>query len=212
MNKVITLAQVRERESDPSTWDGPQARIAEAGARLDPHWPRMRALVSEARKTPDLARKIQLFRDLAEIVIDAMRGISACSRVTCSHCCNTPVLVTRVEAGVIAKEIGVPVRNIKCNPRTNPDYIGKPCPFLDDGKCSIYASRPLACRLQFNLDADDLLCHLFEGETIRVPYFNTTEYRMLEVQAIGLEHAKAISDIRDFFPRGKSKLPTNRKK
>ena len=35
-------------------------------------------------------------------------------------------------------------------------YIGQPCSFLQDARCTIYCSCPMACRLMFNMDADAL--------------------------------------------------------
>src|SRR3990167_2374390 len=35
-------------------------------------------------------------------------------------------------------------------------WQGVPCSFLKEGRCSIYRHRPLACRLQINMDDDDI--------------------------------------------------------
>ena len=40
-----------------------------------------------------------------------------------------------------------------------------PCPFLDDGECSIYDERPLACRLQA-VTSDPAECHKSRGEVV----------------------------------------------
>ena len=79
-------------------------------------------------------------------------------------------------------------------------WEGVPCSFLKEGRCSIYASRPLACRLQLNMDDDDLLCQLIEGESIRVPYLNLTTHHVAAVVALGM--GQPIADIREWFPRG----------
>lgn len=199
--KTIPIEVVRARERDPEAKRAAQERADLATERIRPHMERMTELGERARREPDVFRKFELLRQIADLIVAAMSGISACSKSNCSHCCNTPVVMIRLEAGIIAGEIGRKVHNPKEYSREyNPAYIGTPCPFLVDGKCSIYASRPLACRLQFNLDADDLLCHLFPDEApISVPYFNRMDYDMLEILAVGPEHAQRFADIRDFF-------------
>ena len=76
-------------------------------------------------------------------------------------------------------------------------WFGVDCPFLVDEQCSIYSSRPLACRLQMNVDDDDLLCRLVDGEDVRAPYVNVTEHNLAALQAFGMK--VPLADIRDWF-------------
>ena len=199
---VITLKQVRERENSDATFAGAQARADEATRRIKQHYPRMEALAGQAAREGNVIRKIHIMRELVQYVVDSIGVVSGCSRQACSHCCNIPVLLTRIEAGVIAHENRIAITNPKkYNLEANDAYTGTPCPFLRDGSCSIYATRPLVCRLHYTMDADDLLCHLFPGESIRVPYFNQLDYHMIEVVALGVAQVRKVADIREFFPR-----------
>lgn len=82
-------------------------------------------------------------------------------------------------------------------------WFGVACTFLSaDETCSIYASRPLACRLQVNVDADALLCRLVPGneqsDRIRVPYADTRSSQAASVAVLGPHHR--LADLRDWFP------------
>lgn len=67
----------------------------------------------------------------------------------CDYCCHVPVEVTAVEAIVMSDLIG---RDIQTGavPYVN---LRDPCPFLKKGECSIYAHRPLVCRMFATLDS-----------------------------------------------------------
>ena len=75
--------------------------------------------------------------------------------------------------------------------------IGTACPFLIEASCSIYEVRPMACRVLFNLDDDDLLCRQGPAELAEVPYADS---RMLRALALAAQPAEILADIRDFFP------------
>lgn len=122
---------------------------------------------------------------------------AAACRSGCSHCCHVPVGVTEAEAKEIGLAIGrAPAKNPPRAEGGDGDYT-KPCPFLKDNACSIYASRPMACRLLLNLDSDDLLCRLVPGSEIPVPYADNRQFRIGMANMWG---ASRISDIRDWFP------------
>lgn len=83
--------------------------------------------------------------------------------------------------------------------KVDADYgYHQPCVFLSNGQCSIYAHRPFACRIQFNLDVDALLCELIPGVPVPVPYLNL---EFLKVAYVALLR-KGVADLRAFFPRG----------
>lgn len=108
--------------------------------------------------------------------------------------------LSEIEAQVIGEEIGRKPAKVKAHPtqvsRHQPSY-GNPCTFLKEGRCSIYASRPMVCRTHLNMDSDDLLCELVEGAPIPVPYANATA---LLAQYYRLGAGGVFGDIRDFFP------------
>lgn len=82
---------------------------------------------------------------------------------------------------------------------------GEPCPFLAQdpaagpgaGRCTIYASRPLACRQLVNLDRDALLCHLVPGRDVQVPYLNVRQHAAIQMEALGI--GQRFADIRAWF-------------
>jgi hypothetical protein len=62
--------------------------------------------------------------------------------------------------------------------------------------------RPIACRTQFNLDADELLCMLDPPQKPSlVPYMNTLPFNMALVRICGRD-GSPLGDIREFFPQG----------
>lgn len=90
-------------------------------------------------------------------------------RAGCAHCCYQSVGVTAPEVFAIydhlratrapgpleaalarVREADDATRGLAAAERLSPDH---PCPFLEDGRCSIYEVRPLACRGTNSLDA-----------------------------------------------------------
>jgi Fe-S-cluster containining protein len=149
---------------------------------------------------------------------------AACHR-GCSHCCHTSVLLPEQEADLIGRFIGVKPEKVEGVTGRDDIKAGydNPCPFLKLGQCSIYQHRPLACRQQFNMDRDELLCELVGDEASKVPYLNMMDYQvalatitMHREETIAtnpqtgrrepclIESAPNVGDIREFFPRGKS--------
>ncbi|WP_395066240.1 YkgJ family cysteine cluster protein [Paraburkholderia silvatlantica] len=147
--------------------------------------------------------------------VGAVAAPRAACRKGCSHCCHTSVLLPAQEAALIGKRIGVkpePHKGITQRGDIEAGYHN-PCPFLREGECSIYESRPLACRQQYNMDIDALLCDLSGGPS-KVPYLNMLDYQQALVlvtagwRRLGLTSVPAmpdVGDIRQFFPNGKEK-------
>jgi len=192
------LALVRARENDPATMSDAQARSEQIYARLSSAL--LTSLSNAALREKQPLKKIVWLRRLADQLGPATQGIAPC-RDGCAHCCHTPVLLSRVEAEVIAKETGATLqtpRDRSMMNRTNRAYIGVPCPFLRESRCSIYASRPFVCRTHYNLDADNLLCRLIPGEPVKVPYLDHKPFDEVHVSALG-KKALQFFDIRDFF-------------
>lgn len=164
-------------------------------------------MLGQAASAPTMTKKIFWMRSAAAAFTKRVEEDAACRR-GCSHCCNIGVVLSKQEAQVIAREIGV-----KVNPRagvdmkSSPDFndenprkmYGVPCVFLREGECSIYESRPLACRLHINMDDDDLLCRLVESveKSPRVPYLNNTEHLIASVKIFGEQ--TVFDDIRNWF-------------
>lgn len=195
---MAELAEVRARENDPATMANAQIRGKQIHDRLSIE--RLILLSRAAIKEERPAKKIFWLRKLADELAPAVSGIVPC-REGCTHCCNTPLLMSPIEAALIAKETGAVMRTPPATAlasRTNYDYIGTPCPFLRDNACSIYAVRPFVCRTHYSTDSDNLLCQLIPGEQIKVPYVNNTPFNMAYVRAMRKDEADFF-DIRDFF-------------
>lgn len=131
-----------------------------------------------------------------EVGVRAAR-FAACRR-GCAHCCHTPVAIAPAEARLIAERTGRPMASPPLVAgKVDADYgYHQPCVFLSNGQCSIYAHRAFACRIQFNLDVDALLCELIPG--VPVPYLNL---EFLKVAYVALLR-EGVADLRAFFPRG----------
>lgn len=127
---------------------------------------------------------------------------AACRR-HCAHCCHIPVALLAEEAELIGHRIhqrpAVVAETSSISVR--PYGYDHPCPFLSSGSCSIYANRPMACRLHFNMDQDDLLCRLLPDLAVPVPLADMRQFH----KAYVFITTGPLGDIRDFFPKGKTK-------
>lgn len=164
-------------------------------------------MLSQAISASNMAKKIFWLRNAADAFTKVVRNEAAC-RKGCSHCCNISVVVSRQEAQVISRETGrklnksagVGLEDIdNFNVENTRKMYGVPCIFLEDGECSIYNYRPLACRLQINMDDDDLLCRLVESveRSPRVPYLNHSEHLVVGMRILGSQ--PVFDDIRNWF-------------
>jgi Fe-S-cluster containining protein len=126
----------------------------------------------------DAARVVQLARQamaatsqLADgLLARAANGTVAC-KPGCDHCCYQSVGVTTPEALAIVEHLRQTLseqalgaraehiraarertRGLSSAERYSPEH---PCPFLEQGQCSIYEVRPLSCRGMNSLDAEE---------------------------------------------------------
>lgn len=127
-------------------------------------------LAGVAADTSVANKKIFWFRRASDEFHGAYAEHSAC-RKGCSHCCHIGVCVSRQEAKMIALATGNRLNEVRTGIHSH-IAIGydNPCPFLVEGTCSIYEHRPIMCRIQLNMDADELLCRLVEDGAVSVPY------------------------------------------
>lgn len=131
-----------------------------------------------------------------------------------------PVAVSRAEASYLAKVSNRRLREspvdavhmaqeldaLDRTPGTKHDptapwqrHKGVPCPFLQDNSCSNWTHRPLACRMYFSLDKDNLLCQPTDAGVVSdVPLLNVTARTGIYWMVLGTNQEAA--DIRDWFP------------
>lgn len=206
-----------ERWDDPRTQAEAQERARAARIPLE----RLNIQREAMRRAPKTEQRIFWLREMASAWGGAVAPQAACAP-GCSSCCYQGVSVSETEAQMIAKETGATYREPvtwRGSERAQ-EFTGVPCPFLtDDARCTIYASRPFACRTLFNLDRDALLCRIVPGSPISVPYANASPLVLAYVEAHvntkqlresfqrgasadDLARAVRWSDLRDFFPDG----------
>ncbi|WP_019938047.1 YkgJ family cysteine cluster protein [Bordetella sp. FB-8] len=182
------------------------------------------SVLVKATQDENLPRETRMawLRELTERLNQIAQPLSACMTSHCSHCCYTPVTITRVEAELIGKAIGVapetppsqvsPGRNETSAASTRPDMghsYAWPCPFLaaepslppgKGGKCAIYAHRPMVCRSCLSMAPSDKLCELQPDHLVPIPLFDARVPHLLAAQIGEMD----VADIRDFFPKGLS--------
>lgn len=187
VQRRITIAAAHATENT--------ARIA---ARMERQASLLNVLLRQCQ-TPAASRRERLarLRRLADAWAAIVAPDAACGP-SCAHCCHIPVPVTRIEAEDLARAAKRPPATIDGTalPPIKAGYHS-PCPFLRNGHCSVYASRPLACRLHFNLDVDALLCELVPNTLVPVPYADAQQLHFLFAAALVRED---VADIRNWFP------------
>lgn len=166
---------------------------------------KLKSLKTELRttQTPSvpLANKVIRLRHIAGEWSNVFSAQTACAS-GCNHCCHIGTAVPRSEAKLISKAIGrkltepAEVFDIASSSRRS-TFFGVPCTFLVEGKCSIYAHRPLVCRTLVNMDNTDLLCRLVPGGQVPVPYLNTVE---IQGYFAYLTQSEQFADLREWFP------------
>jgi Fe-S-cluster containining protein len=99
----------------------------------------------------------KLYRFLEAVGKEAEPYI-ACGK-GCSGCCKMNVSITSVEAERLATLSGKRIARGPF-PVSNhlEKYVGVPCPFLIEDKCSVYDACPYACRAHFSFDTSSYWC------------------------------------------------------
>ena len=205
-----------ERWNDPATQAGAKERADRAAERAKLLDGSSREQLAALRRAPKFHQRLFWLRELSKNFARAVAPEAAC-RSGCAGCCFQPVMISQAEAEVIAKETK---QALQTPPewRIDPpsEFVGQRCTFLgEDNRCTIYESRPMACRLLFNMDRDELLCQIVPGSAAKVPYANAMQYQMLVVEAHGpftmpdrddpdfeskVKAQVRLADIREFFP------------
>lgn len=202
------LARQKERENDQQAWAEASARGDIARTAQDALKGRSRSQYAQLRAAPSISKRIHWLRQIAGTFAEAVAPQAAC-KAGCSACCHLPVVMSRQEAELIARETGAPL-SLPSEWVHEPkmQYVGQACTFLVDARCAIYEHRPLPCRTIYNMDSDALLCEAIPGHPSKVPYANAEHLNALYVQthAMGLKDPQItdfqVGDLREFFPTG----------
>ncbi|TCK36703.1 putative zinc- or iron-chelating protein [Paraburkholderia sp. BL8N3] len=134
----------------------------------------------------------------------ALNGENVACKRGCSHCCHIAVAIMPQEAQVIGSRIRrTPRDDVKLRASFADFDFGyhNPCTFLKEGECSIYANRPLACRVHYSLDVDALLCKLHPPATTPVPFLNSEKFHLTAMHIANVQYRDTLADIREYFPR-----------
>lgn len=197
--KTISIKEIRKREQDLEAHAQAVARMDGGNDTLSVNKDRMNRLAHQAIQETTHSRKLEKVREIVAILADALEGVAAC-KSGCSQCCHIPVSMTQAEANVIGAAIGIDPATPQYSVKADYTRTGTACRFLVDNQCSIYENRPLACRLCFNMDDDELLCTLIEGEKIEVPYFNGLQFELLWLKSLGKAEGMKLAGLHEFFP------------
>jgi Fe-S-cluster containining protein len=187
------------RWNDPATQEAASRRAEAVEPRINTS--EVQRCAERAEVAPSMRARIHWLHVMADTWGAAVATGAACKR-GCAHCCYQAVTITQAEAQAIGQAIGVKPRNPAHRPEPALEFTNVPCPFLKDNLCSIYEHRPFACRVLFNMDADNLLCQHAADGGMQVPYANYRELYERMVTA-HMPNNVRLADIRDFFPNGK---------
>jgi Fe-S-cluster containining protein len=102
--------------------------------------------ISNVKKVKRCHQAIDYYNELVGV-----HGDSVCEK-GCSYCCNVNVTVFHAEVENINSVTGL---SGEMKTGRSKDYTGQPCIFLNQGLCSIYNDRPVACRTFFSMDSVD---------------------------------------------------------
>lgn len=168
-----------------------------------------------ALQVPPRSSKVVWLRKAADSFSAALdRAKASHCKVGCTACCHDVVIVSDAEALMIANDLRLkahaPKRHYAMRSVMQADDpvralsqladqerpVGA-CPFLKDSRCSIYAHRPLQCRLRQNLDTDDLLCQPVPGRARSAPSATTREHWETLMASLGPD--TVLADIRQWF-------------
>jgi Fe-S-cluster containining protein len=103
------------------------------------------------KETSNLIRVHQFHSTIDELIRVTQEDSSFAEKVTCkkgcSYCCN-------IEVALLEEEFQFLKQWIAANPIAEINRNGA-CPFLKDGLCLVYFSRPASCRKYFSLDVPE---------------------------------------------------------
>lgn len=142
--------------------------------------------------------KLGRLYDAMESMHSHLSNFTAC-KAGCSNCCYYPVTISAVEIEYIEKNEGLKRSSIVIA-KPSVEYRGIACSFLKAGKCSIYSSRPFACRNLVSIAESSTICdvkYAFDHE-LPILHFSgfSAAYDMVRVEA---GCGDKLIDIREAF-------------
>jgi len=137
-------------------------------------------------------------------IVDGGSAVAApyvACRNSCSACCKMNVVITSLEAERLAAVSGRKLHQVSA-PIRHPEgkFSGMACPFLDKDSCSVYDSRPYACRAHFTFDEDSYWCQPERSGAAAMPMVRFDGARQAYQAIAEATKLGGFADIRDFFP------------
>lgn len=132
-------------------------------------------------------------------------------RKGCNHCCYMATAVSKFEADMIGRylgrdpaDAGQPGEDYEKDVGTMRDkWTGQRCTLLgEDGKCTVYPVRPIACRVHHNFAKDEENCRMVGvgARRMSTPAINLDGFQLTAAYVLGIQGGYAYADIRDWFP------------
>ena len=115
----------------------------------------------------------------------------------CSNCCHYNVSISEFEADFISNETGLP--KITQEQGLPINYHGLPCPFLKEDECTIYSSRPFACRRHHFLGKTEEWCSSYIANDYEFPKIEFSEVQASYEFILNESKQSKRRDIRAFF-------------
>jgi Fe-S-cluster containining protein len=153
-------------------------------------------VVKENSSTKSKVWKLYLLAD--ELMKLAAPHI-ACGR-GCASCCKMNVMISVAEADRIGNTIGRKPANVVASRfHAGAEFVGVPCPFLNDDSCTIYQDRPLVCRTHSNFDKSAYWCAPDKMNDHEMPMVTFDGLRTALGKIAQTNALVVYADIRDFF-------------
>ncbi|OMG56602.1 hypothetical protein BJN45_03025 [Azonexus hydrophilus] len=192
--------------------DGRAALEAKVAALIDEK-PWMRADLLErqialiANENSSYKAKSAKLIGVADQFVEAVAPYAACRR-GCDQCCHMSTPIFQHEAQRLAAASGRKISVVPYRPHKEVldkglKFYGSPCPFLDQGQCSVYEVRPMICRVHHSLNSNSSECDtsvplqqktgvgMYNPDFLELPYMELTVRR---------NPAEPWGYLQEFFP------------
>lgn len=156
----------------------------------------LKRLIDSSKLKP-IKKLESLYTFMAEVA-EFVAKFTPCKK-GCSHCCYYSVSISEVEIEFIEKHTRIKRRKEYL---PSSDFHGLACPFLKNGCCSIYESRPFVCRKHVTLTRDNTWCKPENAnkETFPILSFSGVERAFHRIRNEGA--SREVFDLRQVFDLG----------
>ncbi|MCK4493786.1 MAG: YkgJ family cysteine cluster protein [Methylococcales bacterium] len=140
-------------------------------------------------------KKLRLLYEFMDNIFKHVNKNTPCQK-GCNSCCHYNVSISELEVQFIEKETNF--KRIKTNSFVS-NFHGVPCPFLKQGVCSIYNSRPFVCRRYISLGSSNKWCEVDIANEYEFPLLNFSEIDKSYAFLLTESELSNVSDIRQQF-------------